>query len=316
MGRELTAHFRYFDRLIDEGVFQPECGYLQREALADAPCLDPMRLVVARRYEYGDAGRAAQLLRVFVVLALLGKDERQQQASQPRRNRGIAGNSCGQAVLRRESGSVIETDPGLELAHEIRIPHLHRVALNDVLEDILDLRPIGNHKNGDSVPSPRLLKQSQLLACQRPTIVLRARAPAARNGFEQVRAPGLGRLQCDLDRVGRVRTKTARGLVPERGRRVDEVLRGASKAGEKVMIVGIDGRTPTREIRENRDAILLDLERPRLRVVAIGRERRVANQFAQAAIGAHRRPRRRSGFVISHCIARERNIRRDGRCRR
>jgi hypothetical protein len=80
--RELPAQFRNFDRLIHERIFYAERRRLQCKALARAPRLEPMRLVVALGYEHGDAGRSAKLLHVFFVLALFGEHERQAAISQ------------------------------------------------------------------------------------------------------------------------------------------------------------------------------------------------------------------------------------------
>ena len=59
-----------------------------------------------------------------------------------------------------------------------------------------------------------------------------------------------------------------------------QIFAGASEANEQVMVIRIDGRGPPREVRLDIDRVGANAEPPRLRVMAIGGECRVADEIA------------------------------------
>ncbi len=63
--------------------------------------------------------------------------------------------------------------------------------------------------------------------------------------------------------------------------RAYQVLGRAAEADEEVMVVGIDGRTTSTEIRHHRDPVGLDPEAPRLGVVAVGGQRRIPDELPE-----------------------------------
>jgi transcriptional regulator with XRE-family HTH domain len=83
-------------------------------------------------------------------------------------------------------------------------------------------------------------------------------------------------------------------------RRLSKVLRGSAKGHIQVVVVRVHRRTPARQVRQDRDALILQRKPPTLRVVAGGGERGVANKFA-LEVGARLGNRR---VVVGPCAPR------------
>ena len=67
-----------------------------------------------------------------------------------------------------------------------------------------------------------------------------------------------------------------------------QILGGAAETGPQMMIVGIDHRGAPRKIGFDVDPGRPEPESPRLRVVTVGRERRIANQVGKLRLGLER----------------------------
>lgn len=94
--------------------------------------------------------------------------------------------------------------------------------------------------------------------------------------FGALRRPG-AKFEDNAAPMGRVELRLA-ALAARRGGK-HEVLRGAAETSEEMMVVGIDDRRASREIRQHRDAPTAKAEAPGLGIVAVRGQRRVADEI-------------------------------------
>ena len=80
--------------------------------------------------------------------------------------------------------------------------------------------------------------------------------------------------------------------MPARGRGKRQVFCGAAQAYKQMVVVRIDHRCPAIEVRPDRDEARRDRKLPWLRIVAVGSERGVTDQFARVWLRRERGARR------------------------
>ena len=115
----------------------------------------------------------------------------------------------------------------------------------------------------------------------RPAVIFRAgRLPLADGREQGIGSDGAGR---DME-AGAAGSDLDLARPPNGASRDHQVFGCASKADEQVMIVGVDRGCPPGEIRNDVDGRGRGPEAPRLRIVAVGRKRGVADHVPDARL--------------------------------
>ena len=163
---------------------------------------------------------------------------------------GRAGCRRRQPVSGARRFRLVEPNPGRDLLDELRVADLSGRALGDTLDHGLDVRSIGQDDWVDAWSPCRAFEQLQVGGLDRLAVVGRARALPLGQRVVKRRANRQRVLERDLDAIG---PAVDVGVQAVGERATDEVLGRASQADEEVVIVGIDDRTPPRQIGKDAD---------------------------------------------------------------
>ena len=148
---ELRPNRWHFRRLVQERVADAECRGLQREALVPSPDLDPMRLVGGLADEYRDTGRAANLARILVVLALWPEQPTEGEFAQPGRYARVSRGCAVETLSLLNRLGAIEANPALEFPDECRVRNLGGVGLDDEVKHTFNRGALGDQQHSHTV---------------------------------------------------------------------------------------------------------------------------------------------------------------------
>ena len=274
----------------------PSAAACNAKAFVAAPGLYPMGLVVGVRYEDGDTGGAAYVFDVLVVFTVRPEKSREQRAGQPARQRRIARRPGKQPVLSTHRFGIAETNPCFQFGDKSRVIYLRRVALNDIVQNFLHRRLVGDEHQLHARPLTGEREQTQVFARYRLAVEGCTGALPLADGLEKGGLNGLRRLQIDPQHIGWYRFINGFAFQSVRQRGLHQILGSAAKRDIQVVIVRIDRRAPARQIRNNGNARCIDRKLPALGVVAGWRERCVANQLAPEEKAAGYILRRRAPY--------------------
>lgn len=222
------------------------------------------------------------------IFRLLGKEEREHALTEPGRRRPVVRASGIQPVSKADRLVGVEPKPVAEFIDECGIVQLPIVRVDHMLEDALASRRVHNQHKRDPIHYGGPLQSLQIVDRHGPAIIKRPRGLTPRDRTAQIDIGcGSGR-EVDGDRAAFACVERNRRRMAIRACRDRKILRGAPQADEKVVIVWINDGCTTRKIRLDRYPSLTFDETPRLGVVHIRRERRVADEIPYSGIDAWR----------------------------
>lgn len=227
------------------------------------------------------------LARDLLAFGSRGHEQVEGEIAEEIRDRRVPRGRREQPVAGSGGAARVEAQPLLQLRPERRIGHLGVVAGHHQIAHPVDRRPFGDEYEPDARHLRRPPQPLDVGGGQGTAVIESAGRLPPRNGVEQRVRPR--RALDEAVAHAAVRPHCCLARAAGRCRGDGEVLGRAAEADEKVMVVGIDDRRRPRRVGQDLDAVLLGAEPPRLGVVAVRRQRRIADEIVHARIGRQRR---------------------------